>query len=239
MTDHEVSPADTSPWNDLVHRCATGDEGAWDRLIDSAWPMVRRWMVQVCRDPDLADDLAQTVFLRLLEDHGRRLRLYNPNRGTSFPAYLKAIASNLHVDWTRSREGLDRTRWYDLEMARDLLGSAPSPDGRREVTWILECLDRLTPREAQALRLLLCGWSYDEIARDLGIGSGGAGALIFRAREHLRAILQDGPNQRTDQESRPRRLTCASRPPGPLGPAEGERNRNISSYNRQNPEHQP
>jgi DNA-directed RNA polymerase specialized sigma24 family protein len=153
-----------------------------------------------------------------LEDHGRRLRLYNPDRGTNFPAYLKAIAGNLYVDWTRSREGLDRSRWYDLEAARDLVGSVPSPDSGREVTWVLDCLDRLTPREGQALRLLLCGWSYEEIARGLGIGSGGAGALIYRGREHLRALLQGCPGQTHDQEPGARRPSCASPHPSPPGP---------------------
>lgn len=160
-----------------------------------------------------------SLFLRLLEDHGRRLRLYDPDRGPSFPAYLKAIAGNLHVDWTRSREGLDRTRWYDLDVARDLVGSGPSPDGGREVSWILDCLDRLTPREGQALRLLLCGWSYEEIARDLGIGSGGAGALIFRGREHLRALLEGRADRTYDQEAGARGPTCASPHPGPSGRA--------------------
>ncbi len=180
---------DTIPWTDLVRRCASGDERAWASLVESAWPMVYRWMQRTCHDVDLAEDLAQTVFLRLLEQRGRRLLAYDPDRGTSFPSYLKAIASNLLVDWSRSREGLDRTRWFDLEAAGDLVGFTPSTDERRHVTWILDCVDRLAPREAQALRLLLCGWSYEEIARDLAIGSGGAGALIHRGREHLRQIL--------------------------------------------------
>lgn len=219
MTVQEAFLSDTIPWNDLVRRCLAGNEAAWNRLIESAWPMVRGWLVRTCRDPSLADDLAQTVFLRLLEDRGRRLRLFDPDRGTSFPAYLKAIAGNLHVDWTRSREGLDRSRWYDLEAARDLAGSSPSPDGGLEAAWILDCLDRLAPREAQALRLLLCGWNYEEIARDLGIGSGGAGALIYRGREHLRALLQGRPDQTHDQEPGARRPARTSPHPSHPGPA--------------------
>jgi RNA polymerase sigma factor (sigma-70 family) len=219
MTDQVAPSSDTIPWNHLVRRCVSGDEEAWSRLIESAWPMVHRWLARACCDPNLADDLAQTVFLRLLEDHGRRLRAYDPDRGTSFPAYLKAIASNLHVDWTRSREGLDRTRWYDIEAARDLVGSGSSPEGDREVAWILDCLDQLTPREAQALRLLLCGWSYEEIARDLHIGSGGAGALIYRGREHLRAVLEGRPDEARSRFPQARHPARATPCPAPRGPA--------------------
>jgi RNA polymerase sigma-70 factor, ECF subfamily len=229
LIGQETHPTGTIPWDDLVRRCVAGDEAAWNRLIEFAWPMVHGWLVRTCRDPVLADDLAQTVFLRLLEDGGRRLRLYDPGRGPGFPAYLKAIASNLHVDWTRSREGIDRSRWYDLEAARDLAGSSPSPDDGRQVTWILDCLDRLTPREGQALRLLLCGWSYEEIARDLGIGSGGAGALIFRGREHLRMLLEGGPEQKHAQDPSPRAPTGSGPGPGSAGAAPPERNRKHGS----------
>jgi DNA-directed RNA polymerase specialized sigma24 family protein len=65
MTVQEASLSDTIPWNDLVRGCVAGDEEAWNRLIESAWPMVHGWLVRTCRNPVLADDLAQTVFLRL------------------------------------------------------------------------------------------------------------------------------------------------------------------------------
>jgi RNA polymerase sigma factor (sigma-70 family) len=217
MTEPRTAGSDSVPWNHLVRQCLDGDEDAWSCLVAAAWPLVRSWMLRACRDRHLAEDLAQTVFLRLLEDEGRRLRAFDPARSAGFPAYLKAIAGNLHVDWTRSREGLDRTRWYDLERVPDLAGRAPSPDGEREASRILDCVDRLRPRERQALRLLLCGWSYEEIARDLKIGSGGTGALIHRGRENLRALLEDDPLFETGTSAETRRAPRASptlSPPG-------------------------
>jgi RNA polymerase sigma-70 factor (ECF subfamily) len=55
-----------------------------------------------------------------------------------------------------------------------------------------EALARLPARQAEVFCLhCLEGWSYHDIARELGASVDSVGVLLHRARKHLRALLAD------------------------------------------------
>lgn len=155
-----------------------------------------------CQDHD-ADDLTQTVFIRMLEQIGT---LKDPTR---FHFWLFKIARhrlfNFVRDSARDREGLegfaDKAR-KDSESGTFWVRGTfePSPearltvsqrvDRRREVLSKLLKATRLGPRTRQSLLLRLRGASYQEIARELETSVGTVGSHVSRASAALLRNLE-------------------------------------------------
>jgi len=159
-------------------------------LLGETYPRMLALFRRLSDDEETARDLCQSLYLKLLEDGCRRLRAFDGSLGVPFPTYLRVLATNLHIDWTRSREGRDRRRWIDLAGLRDIL---PDPVGVEEgdaVERVESSLSDLPPRDAAALRMRIAGFSYEEIARSTGLTEGGVAARISRARSRLRDLLE-------------------------------------------------
>jgi RNA polymerase sigma factor (sigma-70 family) len=145
----------------------------------------------MAHDRDLAEDLAQSFFLKLLEDNQRRLRAFEPTRGVPLRAYLHVVASNLYLDWLRSREAIDRKRWVTLDGLGDLLPAPLTVEQEGSMREISGLLKSLPQRDRVALELLAGGATYSSIAGVLGLTANGTGTLIFRARARLRDLLRE------------------------------------------------
>ena len=79
----------------VVGLAARGDREAFTELVRRRQPMIRGLMRRFCGSRDLADDLAQKVFLKAW----RRIRkLDHPDR---FGAWIKRIAVNVWIDHQR------------------------------------------------------------------------------------------------------------------------------------------
>ncbi|RME10213.1 MAG: RNA polymerase subunit sigma, partial [Ardenticatenia bacterium] len=57
--------------SDLVHRVAQGDEDAFRRLYEKYLDAVYSMALKVTRDPHMAEDVAQEVFVRLWQRAGQ------------------------------------------------------------------------------------------------------------------------------------------------------------------------
>lgn len=150
-----------------------------------------------CQDHE-ADDLTQSVFIRMLEQIGTL------KDATSFRFWLFKIAGNylrnFLRDRVRSREGVeelaDKARKDSESSAFWVRGTfEPSPeakltvsetvDRRRVILRTLLKVTRLASRTRQSLLRRLQGDSYEEIARALDIRVGTVGSHISRASAAL------------------------------------------------------
>lgn len=125
-------------------------------------------------DRDRAEDIAQETFARAMDAPP-----YNPR------PWLFAVALNLvREDGRRaSRQG------RRLELLKAEPRDQPGPDEdferrEREAT-VRRALDRLSPRDREALLLKAEGFSYDEIAEATGLARGAIGTTLARARRRL------------------------------------------------------
>jgi RNA polymerase sigma-70 factor (ECF subfamily) len=134
-------------------------------------------------DVDLAEDIAQEAFVRLLDHRPRDPR-----------AWLFAVAANLVCDHSRSARGRER----NLELVRGT-GAATTPDDdpsaavvrAEEVAGVRAALARLTERDRTLLLLHHGGFSYAEVAARLGVAASSVGPLLTRAqRRFVRAYAQ-------------------------------------------------
>jgi RNA polymerase sigma-70 factor (ECF subfamily) len=51
----------------LVRRAVAGDAGAWRDLVAAFAPRVQALLVARCRDPDLAEEITQAVFVTIAQ----------------------------------------------------------------------------------------------------------------------------------------------------------------------------
>ncbi|MBD3235362.1 MAG: sigma-70 family RNA polymerase sigma factor [Candidatus Eisenbacteria bacterium] len=171
--------------DDLVRRCLDRDELAWRELVSAVYPQIRRFLVSKTHDEDLADDLAQELFLKLVRDEMRVLRAYDPAYRIPLEQYLRVVAYRLFLDWTRSKAARRSRVCVDLSQLAEVLASPDLSDGTLLARELSERLDRLPPRQRSVVRLRLEGLDYEGIGRLLGITRGGVGALLHRARARL------------------------------------------------------
>jgi RNA polymerase sigma factor (sigma-70 family) len=148
---------------------------AYDRHHARVHGMVR----SATRDPELAADVTQEAFLRLLRE--AQAGRYPADAG----AWLYRTASNLAVSSAR-RASVAR-RFAPRLVAG---GSAPSPEGatlERERSRVMSAaLGRLSTTERAALVMAAEGSAGEEIAARLGRTHGATRTLLFRARGRLR-----------------------------------------------------
>jgi RNA polymerase sigma factor (sigma-70 family) len=176
-------------WNDLLAACLLRpSRQAWRAFLLLAYPIVMDTL-RVRVDGELAKDLAQSLFLKLLEDDCRRLRAFDPTIGVPFPVYLRVITIRHHIDWTRGRTSRDHGRSVDLASVAEILGIAPDADARLVAREVREAVEKLPQQQRLGTQLLLEGMSVKEIARCMGLSEGGTAALLWRARENLRGLL--------------------------------------------------
>lgn len=165
---------------------ADGDRLALSSVVRALYPEVVRYCaVRVA--PEVADDVAQDVFLRVTRSVGSF-------RGdSSARTWVFAVARNTCADAVRRRvRGRDREVVADVEADHtgDLDAWRPQPDAGDGLDLAL-LLDELAPDRREAFVLTqLSGLSYAEAADVLGVPIGTIRSRVARARGDLVALLE-------------------------------------------------
>ena len=163
-------------------------------VFDQWYPALVRSLRRRIGDADLAEDIAQEAFVRLL-DH----RPANPR------AWLFTVAVNLVADHARSASG--RARRLALvgpDAARaDARDDAPDAALARAdlVGEVRATLAHLSERDRTLLLLHHGGYSYAEVAARLGVAASSVGPLVTRAQRrfarahaHPTTLAPEGPD---------------------------------------------
>jgi len=170
--------------------CA-GDGAAFDALFRRWAAPLLRYLGRMLRDPAVAEELVQEVFLRV---HRARER-YEPQ--ARFSSWLYRIATNLALNELR------RPRRRETHASIDELGgpvlAADEPaleavlDARDLCARVERELARLPERQRAALCLTAVeGLSYADVAAALEISEAAVKALVHRARAALVEHFGDG-----------------------------------------------
>jgi RNA polymerase sigma-70 factor (ECF subfamily) len=134
------------------------------------------------RDADVADDLVQETFLRLIKEHaaGRE-----PENVT---AWLFRVCANLAT--SRGRRGVVARRFLERRPADETEVAAEVTILRQETSEALVAALAILSDEARtAVVMAAQGFSGREIAEALGRTETSTRTLMFRARERLRTFL--------------------------------------------------
>ncbi len=184
-------PSQGAPFTpDLVAQIRAGDERAFEALFREYYKPLRRYALTIVGSPDVAEDVVQTVFVRLWTGrHAWVLR-------STLKGYLYSAVHHQAVQLLRQGRVRDRHVTAMLEGGQQLEASAPGswPDGElagQELSQVIQgAIDRLPPRTRQAFELSrFQRLSYEEIADVMGISVKTVGVHIGRALVQLRTTL--------------------------------------------------
>jgi RNA polymerase sigma-70 factor (ECF subfamily) len=178
-----------------IRRAIDGDEAAlrslWSRHAPHIDMVVRRL---VGFDPDLAEDIAQEVWIQIF----RALPSY---RGDSqFSTWAHRIAVNRTLNALRKTK-----RLAALETGVEEDTAAVEMDTER--SFLAASIDSATAKLSPGARTVFVlhdveGYTHEEIALELGITSGGSKSQLFKARAKLRKLLAhliDVPEERSSR----------------------------------------
>lgn len=176
----------------LVERCMSGDEAAWEDLVRVHSRRVYAICYRFTGTDQEAQDLTQEVFLRLF----RSLKSFRAGEG-SFQVWLARLTRNLLIDHYR-RTKLERAT-DSIEEQLPMLESKTSTMTRtdsllagREASELLQAgLQKLSPelRETVILRDLE-ELEYREIAQVLNVPEGTVKSRLNRGRAELARVLR-------------------------------------------------
>ncbi len=183
----------------LVRRAQEGEEGAFEELATLSYRKVRRWALVRTGDPDDADDVTQTVLIRLhrsLRDfHGR----------SAFFSWLYRVTANAAGELQRKRLAESRRRLRLLQVAGEEGHGAPSPTTRVEeregADLVSLFFDALPPRQREVFDLVdLQGFTPVEVAELLSMNPNTVRAHLLKARRNLRSrLLRRCPELRAER----------------------------------------
>jgi RNA polymerase sigma-70 factor (ECF subfamily) len=176
----------------LVERCMSGDEAAWEDLVRVHTRRVYSICYRFTGTDQEAQDLTQEVFLRLF----RSLKSFRAGEG-SFQVWLGRLTRNLLIDHYR-RTKLERATdsiEEQLPMLEAKTTTTTRADGLlagREASELLQAaLQKLSPelRETVILRDLE-ELEYREIAKVLNVPEGTVKSRLNRGRAELARVLK-------------------------------------------------
>jgi RNA polymerase sigma-70 factor (ECF subfamily) len=179
----------------VVLRAIDGDERALRSLWSQHSPHIDAVIRRLVGDPDVAADIAQEVWIQIF----KALPSY---RGESqFGTWAHRIAVNRTLNALRRVRRIAKS---EMDIEEDTVSVEHDSERALLAATIDEAANRLSPG-ARTVFLMhdVEGFTHEEIARELGITTGGSKSQLFKARTKLRRLLAhlvDGFTSDSDHE---------------------------------------
>jgi RNA polymerase sigma-70 factor, ECF subfamily len=180
---------------ELLERLRRRDPAAWEAIVDAYLPQLLRAGRGMGFSPDEAQDLAQSVFLALMESIGRF-------EGRShLRTYLFGIFYNKVSEYLREKQKTDQSDPIEevMESRFDLKGRWREPPadieesvfGREVGQMIRDCLENVPRAQRVAFYLReVEEMKTEEICKKMAVTGTNLGVMLFRARNRLRECLE-------------------------------------------------
>jgi RNA polymerase sigma-70 factor (ECF subfamily) len=185
----------------LLKRVLAGEAQAWTELCQRYQNLILACVIRTLRrygapfsNEDLAD-LVSEVWVTLLRDNMRKLRLYDPRKGYRLASWIGLLATNAVIDQLRLRSG-ECSYLDDLTCAETLLVETEGPDSGIEAAesadLARQALGHLTAEEREFV--FHCYHEErrpEDLALRLGISVNTVYSRKFKIREKLSRIVAD------------------------------------------------
>lgn len=169
---------------ELLTRAVAGNQGAWNDLVDRFGQMVWSVARSFRLDDATAKDVAQTVWMKLIENAAK---IEDPER---LPGWLATTARREAIRVSKLRDRVIPTEFeYDVEDESPSLETLMVE--AEEHSSVVRAFRTLSERCRQLLRLLTVepALSYEEIADATGRPIGSLGPTRARCIDRLRSAL--------------------------------------------------
>ena len=184
---------------EVVRHAVAGREAAYRELIRRYQRPVFSLVFRMVRDRELAEDLAQETFIKVLN----AIDSYRPEY--KFSSWIFKIANNAAIDHLRRRnldtllldgsphaEPAEAIEATTLQIGSDAESPLEEVANRELGSQIEEAIGQLRPEYRSCILLRhVEGRPYEEIAEILDLPLGTVKTYIHRARNELRILLAD------------------------------------------------
>ena len=158
----------------------------FERLYREHATFVYRTALRITRNAEEAEDILQTIFLRLLR------RESSPDFQKRPRAYLYRAAVNASLDAIESRR--NRSKAADVTEIEAALHSPDSSAKEKLHQQLHKAIAELNPTSAEILILrYMHNYSDASIAKMLGKSRGVVAVTLYRARARLRKLIRQSP----------------------------------------------
>lgn len=144
--------------------------------------IVYGYLLSICADPHLADDLTSETFLRAAE----RIDTYDPAYKPS--TWLCTIGRNLYLNECKRKKRL-------RELTEDAMSVMPSPEElllqHERAQQVIRIAESLQPEQRQVLFMRLQGMRFRDIGLALGKTENWARVTYFRTKTKIFAEMED------------------------------------------------
>jgi len=172
-----------------VAECLSGNQQAWQRLVDRYKNLIYSVILKYGAPADDAADLFQAVCLDLFNELSRI------RDADALPAWLIRVTSNKCYHWKRrqiaSPDELHDSRVEELGADAPLTGEILADLERQQM--IREALEELSPRCREMISMLFFEHPplpYTEVAERLSLARGSIGFIRGRCLRRLKKILE-------------------------------------------------
>jgi len=166
---------------ELVKACLKNDKSAQKRLFETHAKQMLGLCYRYVNDYDVAHDLMQDGFIKVFKN----LETY---RGESpLKSWIRKIMVNNCLGHIRKEKNTIKT---DIEHAEHLVSEEPVYKDFLEMDLIMRAISKLPDNLRTVLNLFAIeGYTYTEIAYQLGLEESSVRSNVHRARKHLNEIL--------------------------------------------------
>ena len=146
------------------------------------FPIVYGYLLSLCGDPHLAEELTAEVFLKAVE----KIRTYDPRYKAS--TWLCTIARNLYINDCKRK---NRT----VPLTEELPCTSPSPETlylqKERAQAVLAAAEKLPPEQRRVFFLRLQGMSFRSIGKALEKSENWARVTYFRIKTKILSETED------------------------------------------------
>ena len=169
---------------DLVKKSQNGDKNAFEDLIRMFYPYVSGFLLKNTNNNDLAEDLTQETFLKMVQN----IEKYDLKSKVGFGTWLITIAKNCYIDYLRKNKVIIS----DIQELQIDDGSDISEDVivKMEYEQVNEIINSLPPEQGIAIRMKYEeNLTLEEIANKFGVKPKTIKSRIFDGKRKIRKIV--------------------------------------------------
>lgn len=178
----------------LIQEALGGNQQAFTCLLERYQHSIRQMIAKMTQNTSDREDLTMEIFGKAFNS----LDSYRPHY--AFSTWLFRIAINHCIDYLRKKRAPHLPIDFTLPSSTNddpianLISSSPNPEEliiqKQRSEHLHYLLSRLSPRNRTILKMhYFEGYSYEEIAQDMGVPIGTIKAQLHRAREAMYILL--------------------------------------------------
>lgn len=171
-----------------IKRCGLNNRDSQKEIYRSFYSYAMAVCVRYADNRDDAIEILNDGFLKVFKQVGN-YKIPYPDSIGSFKAWLRRIMTNTAIDHFRRNKKYRYNKEPD-NSAIELVAGGEDVFDRISYTEIINSIQQLTPGYRAIFNLFIIeGYTYEEIAQQLGISIGASKSSMYKARRQLQNLL--------------------------------------------------